>query len=379
MSQQHIPHIYITSIPYIHRTYYQWLIYGLYELKEKGEISLSFSKMPLRDMLMHQSSRFRKMATKYLKPRQADGSYCLQGFVIFHKRRISFCYDIADSPFLFDIVSLSNVDYYFKAQCPKEISSKGFPLSSQISIPFLPNIISLKEKIMPAMIGPRCMYPGNIFHFEKMRDAYNRMLHDKSSNKEGLLMCYFGSALGPVPSPQVSAPDFNSESDILGYFREKVNHPNEKRAIAADYISQLGIKYDSRLINPGNSDSDNQVERKDLIVPLSEFCKHISNFQYNLNISGYRNSIPNRFIESFAVGTAILTDRLFVKWYLPFGCEVRESVEMSYLPAQKIDWEKFKIDIASLPSTSEKEVLDAYNKKWSPIAFAQYVVKKIIS
>lgn len=51
----------------------------------------------------------------------------------------------------------------------------------------------------------------------------------------------------------------------------------------------------------------------------------------NLNISGYRMSVPNCFIESFMVGTAIMTDELFVKWYKPFDKEVFETIGMSYL------------------------------------------------
>lgn len=121
------------------------------------------------------------------------------------------------------------------------------------------------------------------------------------------------------------------------------------------------------------------MERTDLIIPLNQFCKHISRFQYNLNVSGYRNSIPNRFIESFAVGTAILTDKLHVKWYLPFGKEVIELSEMGYLPISEVNWNKAKQDIDNLPPVNDQEVLNAYNSKWAPNVFAKYIIDTMLS
>ena len=39
-----IPKVYITTVPYNFRSYYLWLLYGLYELNEQGKIILSFQK-----------------------------------------------------------------------------------------------------------------------------------------------------------------------------------------------------------------------------------------------------------------------------------------------------------------------------------------------
>ena len=101
-------------------------------------------------------------------------------------------------------------------------------------------------------------------------------------------------------------------------------------------------------------------------------------FQYNLNISGYGMSIPNRFIESFLVGTAIVTDRLSLKWYRPFGPEVVETVPMGYLPMGKVDWTQFERDIKNLPDIDKGAVLKAFNEKWHPRKVAEYIIDEVL-
>ena len=90
-------------------------------------------------------------------------------------------------------------------------------------------------------------------------------------------------------------------------------------------------------------------------------------------------SIPNRFMESFIVGTAIITDKLAVKWYLPFDEEVVETVEMGYIPQEKVDWKKAKEDLVNLPDISKEKVLELYEKKWAPIPVARYLVTTVLS
>ena len=89
-------------------------------------------------------------------------------------------------------------------------------------------------------------------------------------------------------------------------------------------------------------------------------------------------SIPNRFIESFMADTAILTDKLRVKWYKPFGAEVVETVEMGYLPKDKVEWDKFKKDISSLPKLDKGRVIMEFWRKWCPEVFAWYVIDTVI-
>ena len=159
------------------------------------------------------------------------------------------------------------------------------------------------------------------------------------------------------------------------YFKNEISHPNEKRAKAADIISKID-NCDARVISSRNAESA-IVENTDLIVPLSEFCKHVARFKWNLNISGYRMSIPNRFIESFMVGTGIITDKLAVKWYRSFEQEVVETSPMGYLPMDKVDWKQFKKDLEDLPQINPNQVLESFERKWSPKAVAQYIIDTV--
>jgi hypothetical protein len=90
-------------------------------------------------------------------------------------------------------------------------------------------------------------------------------------------------------------------------------------------------------------------------------------------------SIPNRFIESFLVGTAIMTDKLAVKWYKPFDKEVIETVEMGYLPKDQVNWTQFKEDILYLPNIKTEDIINEFNKKWEPSVVANYIIHTVLN
>jgi hypothetical protein len=250
-------------------------------------------------------------------------------------------------------------------------------LTPQVKIPFHPMVIKNKEKIFPSMLGPGGK-TYNIFSHQSLAGAYNN-LFIKSPAKTKKLMCYFGGNVGPRPIFSYQPDLYQSESEILGFYYNLVDHPNEKRAIAADMIKELGPLFDARVIKTTNKKTGEIVFNKDLFIPLSNYTEHISKFEYNLNISGFRKSIPNRFIYSFCVGTAIVTDKLSVKWFLPFEEEVVETTEMGYLPSDEVNWEAFKDSISKLPGVSTEKIMENFQKKWSPKAFAKYVVETCVN
>lgn len=88
-------------------------------------------------------------------------------------------------------------------------------------------------------------------------------------------------------------------------------------------------------------------------------------------------SIPSRFIESMMVGTAIVTDQLKVRWFLPFDEEVVEISEMGYLPDYKINWRKVKSDLENLKDSNPQKIVKRYEDKWAPIKVAEYMIKTI--
>lgn len=365
-------------------------------LQDKGEVKLKF-RLPFFSMLLTKvnwNTGIRILNRMHNLLEKEDNN--MSGYIIFPDGvKKSFTIDSADSPFLFDLKKLCKLDVYFKMQYPVDLKKDAFALTDDIQIPWvdcqhvdkavkklatkgerqvIPDLAEYKEKIKPLMIGPRQLSRG--LSHKKLRDGYERYIKDRRLEKSMRLMCYFGAPKGPKPEMNVKKPDFDSEADIMGFFGNRISHPNEKRARVARYISDID-NCDARIIGTGHSDSDDK-KNKASVVPLSEFCAHVAKFQYNFNVSGYRRSIPNRFIESFMVGTGIVTDKLAVKWYKPFdNSEVVESVEMGYLPMEEVAWGKFEQDLRELPEANPEKIVRCFEDKWHPVKVARYILDTV--
>lgn len=373
--------------------YFQWFLLGFYELQNKNIINLKF-RLPFFSYLLTKISwDFLINFIKKFQRKFENDSYNMDGYIIYKENgrtiKKTFTIDSADSPFLFDQNKLDEVDTYFKMQCPIELNKSGFRLADNIVIPWSDHrhvdenlkltergerriITELKKfKIEPLMIGPRQLASG--ISYRSLRSGYENYINDRSINKSKHIMCYYGNALGPQVE-KAPIPDYDWEGDIMGYYKD-ASHPNEKRAVVTETVSKME-NCDARIISRKNADSS-ILENKNLIIPLKKFCKHISEFEWNVNVSGYRMSIPNRFIESFMVGTGIITDKLFVKWYKPFDEEIFETVEMGYLPMEKVNWKAFKSDLNSLPKFDSQKVIKAFEKKWSPCQVAKYIITTV--
>lgn len=386
----------INQLPVDSFSYFQWFLLGLNELESAGKLKLKYDVTLLdRFALLWNNSKWisgalRRVIYKINKvPR-----YNLIGEVEYNGRRRSFTIDCKDSPFIFAEKLLKDCDAYFKLQCPKSIDKEGFEIMPSVRIPYMDvefgenegdnaiysrkvstEVYRLRDKIYPGMIGPRRLAWG--CRFKAMKKQYLKYVESQSVSKEKKLMAYFGSTDAVKPGNKETNLDLDWEPDMISLLKQyNSSHPNEKRAKAVSLINELGNQYDGRLIH--ELINGKEVVHHENIVPLKDFCDFIAQFNYNLNISGYRMSIPNRFIESFISGTAIITDKLRVKWYKPFGSEVFETVELGYLPNGDVDWEQFKEDIKNLQAVDKDEVLKAYNENWSPTAFARYVVNTTI-
>lgn len=372
--------IVVKSIPVQYHSYYQWLILGLYELEKKQEIFLKF-RLPFyqfiyffvfNDYLRKEGFRF---LSKY-KLLKAE-SYALAGFFSGEEgEQQKFAFDIADSPFAFDKNYLISSDVYFKVQCPKIIDGRGFRLTDKVFIPYAVEVLANSNKIKPAMMGPRRLAWS--IKYKLLKSAYDQYLSHQTDKKNSKLMCYFGNAKGPVVKTEItSTGNFDGEDIIMNQFANELQHPNEKRYQLFRIIRNMGADCDARVINKNGVADEAAFLTKDAVIPLKEFTGHIAAFSYNANISGFRLSIPNRFIESFMVGTAIVTDKLSVKWYRDFEAEVLELPEMGYLPMAQVDWDLIQQQLASLKELNSKKVIEQYNKHWAPEAFAQYLVSEL--
>lgn len=382
----------ITQLPVDTFSYYQWLILGLHELEKQGKLKLKYRISIIdRIALLWISSKWiagvlRRLIYYFDKvPR-----FNLVGVIDNDGIKRTFTIDSKDSPFIFAVDLLRKCDIYFKSQCPIHIEEDGFEIMPSVRIPFMDiefgenagedsifkrcvsrEVFNLKDKIHPAMIGPRRLAWS--CRYRDLKKEYSKYLKSTTVLKSKKLMAYFGSTDAVRPSKKVEKYDLDWEPDLM-LFLKKYNssHPNEKRSKAVELINKLGDLYDGRLIH--ELINGKEVVHNDKIVPLGDFCEFIAQFEYNLNISGFRLSIPNRFIESFISGTAIITDKLHVKWYKPFDKEVVETVDMGYLSEKDVDWSSFQNDIMNLPPTNKEDILKAYQEKWSPEAFAKYVV-----
>lgn len=366
--------------------YMMWFLLGFYQ---NENIELVFKSGMCSKIAQHISNDFISNVIRKLNEKK-NTDMVLQGVAIIDGKEVKFAIDPYDSPFMYRKELLEKVDIYFKMQCPKEFKKEGFWLSSVVCVPWIDfecnpdgtrkiisNIEDYKNKIKPLMIGTRKLAAG--ISKKSLQKGYQYYIKDYNEQPRKKLMCYFGNAEGPgVVEKEESLIDLDSEKQIMFLYRNQLNHPNEKRYKAAREISELEPceLYDARVINQGNNDKCNVGNES---IPIEEFCAHISKFDYNLNISGFRLSIPNRFIESFMVGTGIVTDKLHVKWYQPFDDEVFETVDMGYELNEKIDWEGFRNDICNLPTQSSKKIKELFDRKWSPVNVSQYIIDTLIS
>lgn len=386
---QNIPTIEIKALP--RYSYFEWFLLGFYELERQGKIRLKINVDWVRTIAKYTSSKYINGALKRTF-RKHEVVYC-EGIMHYLGKEFKFCIDCWDEPTNFDERLLNESVCYFKMQYPASIEDDGFKLTEQMTAPWvfgreyigqghgngfdmvlmpIETLQVVRSKVKPLMVGPRMLSWG--ISYKALRNAYQNFCSNSRYPTTQRMMCYFGNAKGPNPRIENGVPCYVGNK----FCKWAPNHisPNEKRAVAYEIMREMGSAYDARLISDGKP--GDPPTRPEMIIPREEFCKFVSNFEYNLNISGNCMSIPNRFIESFMVGTAIVTDKLSVKWYKPFGCEVVETVPMGYLPMDEVDWEQFKKDIANLPPVNKKDILHEFDTKWRPDVVAQYMIDEIL-
>lgn len=373
-------------------SYFQWFIYGLYKLEDEGYIKLKF-RISIIDricLLIFNNKWISGSTRRLLQKFRKVPRFNLRGEIHDNKIHKSFVIDSKDSPYVFTIKDLENCNVYFKNQCPIDISENGFEISNGIFIPwqdvnfgynpppfsYIKRIVSdkiifNKNKIFPGMVGPRRM--GWSCKRKSLHKEYlSKFPTINKGEKRKKLTAYFGNTTFPKYIVKDGKYDLDWEA-YLTAFLEGHTHPNQKREKAVKILNNMGSEYDGRIINDENG------HHSDLIIPLNKFSNYLSEFQYNLNISGFRTSIPNRFIESFMSGTAIVTDKLNVKWFLPFDGEVIETIRMGYEKDIDVDWERFKTDISNLPLTDSNVIKKKFFSKWAPEIFAKYVINTTLN
>lgn len=382
-------------------SYFQWFLLGFYRLQSSSKIQVRIHSHSVLEWILNHSPNYllSHVAFHFLwrsrRNKTILGNYYCDGFLeLPDGRRKTFTIDHADTPYMYDLNRLRTKDVYFKMQYPICIEDEAFHLTDTIDIPWIDsenidskyrkkqtlsarktikNFHQYLPKIKPLMVGPRRLSFGNSSAL--LEKGFKNYRKEFRQEKTKIGMCYFGNAKGPKPSEHLQYPDFGWEADLEGWFKEKICHPNFKRAVISDYLYNMG-GYDARIISRENSDTG-KGKNTQSIIPLDKFCQFISKFKYNFNVSGYGMSIPNRFIESFMVGTGIITDKLHCRWYQPFDDEVKETVPMGYLPMDKVNWDQFKRDVEILKDSHPEKINEAFRTKWAPEIVAEYIIKTI--
>jgi hypothetical protein len=373
------PKVVIQAMPIRNRGYFEWLYTGLQQLHELGKIEL-----------LHEGSSWDKFLRShprvYGKLNQYFPELCKLLFPVDHfsmfgrvesgSNEMRFTYDVTDSPFTYSLAHLELSDCYFKTQCPISIEQEGYPLSSSVRIPYHPEVVAMKEKIVPAMsTGPIT----STFDLKRNLRLLDENKSIASTEKRLKIFASFGGDRGPAPwSPKDLPPaphNYHNERSIVSLQGQAIHHPNEKRAEVVRLLRKWNANdVDARIW----SSKDPEIQGDALDWP--DYLKTVSESVFNVNLSGFRRSLPFRFLDSFQVGCGILTDTIGTKWYAPFeeGLEVVEYGEAGYEAETALDWKSIDNKLKAvyegieLSKNRGPEIQSLFEKKWHPIRLAEY-------
>ncbi len=378
------PSIEITYIPLRFQALFDWLLTGLGILEQQGMLQLEIREPFWQELL--RSRVFGKHPWPRLMPvfydRMSPTDYfCMTGRLRVKDRVMNFAVDVTDSPYNFGLGLLETVDLYFKCQCPTTFEAQGFPLNSQVRVPYHPDVFTFARKIRPAMLGRPLARSTSLKRNLRVLQQWES---DLCSTKHTRIFASFGSDGAPVPFTSQSAlpapHEYEDESAQLARWGDAVHHPNLKRGRVVEILRSFGkTDVSACLFRSSNPD---------IVGPKlneSQYQSRLRQAAVNVNISGYRRSLPFRFMDTFLSGGMVVTDTLAVRWHAPFdmGVEVTEFGDLGYEPESRVDWAAVKDRLLGIYDAQEgqnsanvKAIRDAYNRKWAPLAFARHFLSQ---
>jgi hypothetical protein len=381
------PSIEITFLPSRYQGYFDWLVTGLAILEQRGKLKLSVRQLAWQKALRLRV--FGKLLWPRLMPNLYDflcpiDYYCLTGRLRVRDRLMNFVLDISDSPFTFALALLETADLYFKCQCPARFESSGFQLNSQVRIPYHPDVFTFAHKIRPGMLGRPLASTTNVARNMAVLQKWEA---DAACQKNIRIFASFGSDRCPKPYCRESALpapyNYESEANLLARWGDAVHHPNNKRGRIVGFLRALNKPdISARLFKSSNT--ANIGPR----LSEQEYQRYLHQAAVNLNISGFRRSLPYRFIDTFLTGGMVVTDTLAVRWYKPFesGVEVSEIGDLGYEPECKVKWPEVESRLVEIYEETKDHggdnanaVRDQYLKKWSPPAFAAHFLQECLN
>jgi hypothetical protein len=359
-----VPVVTITNYCLNHVGYFDWLVTGFGFMQQQGKLELRMKLPAAKAALSH---RYVRWGAKAIAPeivKRINGAmWWLEGEIDFGGTRASFVFDVTDHGNAYAEHLLPHCHRYFKCQLPDSFPQTQ-KISSNISRSMPAEAIEFAHKVKPAMLGRPLSRALDVRKNISMLHAWESKA---SARKSTRVFAYFGGDSDPEAT--------NRLKDFQGLYQ----HPNVKRGRLVKYLRNSAIdRVDARLVHS----QDPSLSGPELSDDES-YSKTVSSAAYNLNISGLSLSLPFRFIDSFVVGTAILTDTLGIHWYEPFDAEeVIELGTMGYELEGNVDWPTIESRLLNYINSDSKNdaarflhLRDRYKRLWSPQALAQYVLE----
>jgi hypothetical protein len=369
-----IPRVILRELSFENAGYFDWLTTGMQMLADLGEIEYRFETLPLskaRQLIPKLGSAIVTYFPKWHRRDTGGGTVSLEGALECSGKTMSFCFDVGDTPFLVNIDQLQRCDLYFKCQHPVTIQESGYQINQEVVIPYDPVLLEQQKKLRPGMLGRQLSRRMN---YQKNLQVLRYWESLAEESRRHRLHLYFGDDCPPRGE--------GMEKYLIVFFRNKLHHPNYKRGELVRWVKEnLSVETDARIIHT----KDSAIAG----LPLSDeqFPKSVASSIFNVHLTGFRRSLPFRFVDSFLVGTSVPTDELGVRWYLPFeeGVETHDLGRLGYETNANSDWPKAHDVLRNLHENAHeihranhKRILDNYRRKWHPMVFARYIVRECL-
>lgn len=379
------PVVTLSTLPIRFRAYFEWLYTGLQILEQEGRIELRHEGCAADRWLRRHPrvwGKFEQHCSKTSLWLFPVDHFSMAGRVECRGKQMRFAYDVTDSPFTYALAHLEQVDLYFKTQCPITFEAEGYPLSNSIRVPYHPEVLRCQQRIRPAMSTGAIT---NTFDLKRNLKALHAHRGIPADSKAFRIFASFGGDKGPPPwkeSDSFPAPhNFHNERSIVTRYGDAIQHPNEKRAEVVRILRKWNVPdVDARIWN--SSDSEIQGEA----LAWNDYLQTVASSVFNVNVSGFRRSLPFRFLDSFQVGCGIATDTIGTRWHQPFDSdlEVVEFGNLGYEARADMDWSAVEqrlralYDSVDLKQNRASEIRNLFAKKWHPRALAEYVVQECV-
>ena len=359
----------LDPIHFPYMDYFEWFIFGLQWLHDAGEIEFTLrttTTTPPFRLHAKAAPAVRRVFPGLMDALSRGSGAILTGQVEVAGKKQRFVLDLADSPYLFQVDLLLENYLYFKAQCPTTFDARGFPIAVDAFVPYHPDVLSYQHRIRPAMLGRPLSRTLNQRQNNRILESWRQA---GRGVKDLALFAYFGTDTGLNHGP---------EGVVMQRFGDKVSHPNLKRGLLVEGMrARYPRQADARIL------TTEHAARRGVKISDARYPQAVGRTWHNINISGFRRSLPFRFIDSFLTGASVPADALALRWYEPFemGTEVTDLGPLGYEREDAVDWphvwqtlDRLHDEPLAVRQERQARINERFERFWHPRSFARYLV-----